>query len=114
MRREIRQNGGYRRLDDERDQKEEGEDREDCRGAQAEGSIKLGLLDHGTDLGLLHLNPHYHRRFVRINDCSFLRATWTLLVIYSKVSWKMRTATIRVADSGIIRRDVLMVPLTIL
>jgi len=30
MRREIRQNGGYRRLDDERDQKQEGENRKDC------------------------------------------------------------------------------------
>lgn len=110
VRREIRQDGGYRRLDDERDQKQKGEDRENRRGAQADGSVKLGLLDHGAYLGLLHLDAHYHRRFVRINDCGFLWATRALLLMYLKVSRKMRRATIRVADRGS-SGDVLVVSL---
>jgi len=71
MRRKIRQDGGYRRLHDERDQEQEGKHREDRRGAQAEGRVELGLLYHGADLGLLHLDAHYHRRLVGINGCGF-------------------------------------------
>lgn len=71
MRREVREYGGYRRLDDERYQEQEGEDGEDRRGAHTEGGVELGLLDHGADLGLLHLDAHYHRRFVGLNGCGF-------------------------------------------
>lgn len=71
VRRKIRKDGGYRRLDDKRYQKQEGEDGEDRRGAHAEGRVKLGLLDHGADLGLLDLDAHYHCRFVGLNGGGF-------------------------------------------
>lgn len=105
VRREIRQDGGYRRLDDERDEKQEGEDRENRRGAQADGSVKLGLLDYGAYLGLLHLNAHNHRRFVRINDCGCLWVTRTLLAIYSKSFSENACSRESRGRSGLVRRD---------
>lgn len=89
--RKVGQDRGYRRFHHERDQKKEGEDGKYGRGTQAEGGVEFSLLHqshhlhhrkhpaYGAGLGVLFLGAHDHRRLVGINDCTILRAAWTLL-----------------------------------
>lgn len=105
MRWEIREDGGYRWFNDERYQKQKSEYRENRRRTHTERSIELSFLDHSTDLGLLLLDAHYHRRLVGINDCGFLWVTWTLLAILSKFSEDLSSITRQCARNYVFTRN---------